>query len=186
MSVTDGNLTTDGAAQTVRISGVVTTTGSGSGGSTTVTQGTAGTAAGAWFTKLVDANGVNVANVFPSGAIKVQVDPATTSFVSSGVATSTVTINALTAAGPGLVVDFGSAKANISCVFATTAGITAGAVALEVSHDNITWFRTGSPVTLTASTVSNIAISGNAFRYARGAITTTVTGGTVSATLMAS
>jgi hypothetical protein len=181
MSVTDGNLTTDGAQQTVRVIGAGGTTTLGS-----VNQGTAAAPAGAWPIKLVDSLGVNVANVYPSGAVKVQVDPATTTFTTTGVTTSTTTINALTAVGPGVVVDFGSAKANISCVFATTAGISAGAVALEVSHDNISYFRTAAPVTLTASAVSNIVISSNAFRYARGAITTTVVGGTVSATLMAS
>jgi hypothetical protein len=105
--------------------------------------------------------------------------------VTTGILNAPVTINALTAVGPGVVVDFGAAKANISAVFTTTAGISAGAVALEVSQDNSNWFRTGSPATLTASAVSNIAISGNAFRYARGAITTTVVGGTVSATIQA-
>lgn len=178
MSVTDGTIPGDLAELTVRIDGSSSTAVASS-------QGAPGTAATAWFTKLVDSGGVNIANVFPSGAVKVQVDPATVAPTSSGSTTSTTTINALTAAGPGVVVDFGSAKTNISAVFATTAGISAGAVALEVSHDNISWFRTGSPVTLTASTVSNIAISNNAFRYARGAITTTVVGGTVSATLMA-
>lgn len=104
----------------------------------------------------------------------------------TGTLISSQTLNALTAVGPGVVVDFGSAKANISFTFTATAGVSAGAVALEVSHDNSNWFRTGSPVTLTASTTANIAIGSNAFRYARGAITTTVTGGTVSGTLMAS
>lgn len=183
MSVTDGNLTTDGAQQTVRVVGTVTTA---PGGSTTANQGTPAVAANAWPTKLVDSGGANVANVFPSGAVKVQVDPATVTPVSTGPATATITINALTAVGPGVVVDFGSGKANVSMVFTATAGVGAGAVALEVSHDNISWFRTGTPVTLVASTTGNIAISSNAFRYARGAITTTVTGGTVSATLMAS
>lgn len=181
MSVTDGSLTTDGAQQTVRVIGTVT-----SSGTVTSNQGTAAAAAGAWPIKLVDSGGVNVANVFPSGAVKVQVDPATTAFVSTGPATATVTLDALTAVGPGVVVDFGSGKANISMVYTATAGVGAGAVALEVSHDNSNWFRTATPVTLVASTTGNIAIGSNAFRYARGAITTTVTGGTVSATLMAS
>jgi hypothetical protein len=104
----------------------------------------------------------------------------------TGALVPSVSLNALTAVGPGVVADFGSAKANVSMVFTATAGVGAGAVALEVSHDNSNWFRTGTPVTLVASTTGNIAISGNAFRYARAAITTTVTGGTVSATLMAS
>lgn len=159
------------AEMKVSIDGTVTTAGS--------TSGVGGSSANPGFTSI--AQGGNVANVAVPGP-----NLGAGLIVSSGTLVSSQTMNALTAAGPGVVVDFGSAKANISCVFTTTAGISAGAVALEVSQDNINWFRTGSPVTLTASAVSNIAISGNAFRYARGAITTTVTGGTVSATLMAS
>lgn len=143
------------------------------------TGGVGGTAGNPNFTSVTQ--GGNTANVAVPGP-----NLGAGLVVTSGTLISSQTMNALTAAGPGVVADFGSAKANVSCVFVTTAGISAGAVALEVSHDNISWFRTGTPVTLTASAVSNIAISGNAFRYARGAITTTVTGGTVSATLMAS
>jgi hypothetical protein len=158
MSVTDGSLTTDGAAQTVRIVNSTTTP-----ASVSIVQG---------------GQTVNVAVPGPNlGAGLV---------TTTGTLVSSQTLTAQTAVAAGTVADFGSAKANISCVFTTTAGISAGAVALEVSHDNVNFFRTGTPATLTASAVSNIAISGNAFRYARGAITTTVTGGTVSATLMAS
>lgn len=182
MSVTDGSLTTDGAASTVRIIGTVTTTPGGTqtvAGTVTANQGTAAAVASAWPIKVTDGTStVNIALPGPNlGAGMV---------VSTGALISSTTINALTAVGPGVVVDFGSGKANISMVFTATAGVGAGAVALEVSHDNISWFRTGTPVTLAASTTGNIAIGSNAFRYARGAITTTVTGGTVSATLMAS
>jgi hypothetical protein len=174
VSVTDGSLTTDGAQQTVRVIGTVTATPTGTqavSGTVTANQGTAAATASAWPIKVTD--GTDVATV-----------AGTALSVTSGIETAVTTINALTAAGPGVVVDFGSAKANVSAVFFTTAGISAGAVALEVSHDSSNWFRTATPVTLTASSVINIAISNNAFRYARGAITTTVTGGTVSATLM--
>lgn len=158
MSVTDGSLTTDGAAQTVRIVNSTTTP-----ASVSIVQG---------------GQTVNVAAPGPNlGAGLV---------TTTGTLVSSQTLTAQTAVAAGTVADFGSAKANTSCTFTTTAGISAGAVALEVSHDNVNFFRTGTPATLTASTVSNIAISGNAFRYARGAITTTVVGGTVSATLMAS
>jgi|SRR5882757_51010 len=217
MSVTDGNIPGDLAELTVRIDGAAST-------ATPASQGAAGTAAGAWYTKLVDTAGVNVANVFPSGAVKVTIDTATPPTVNQGTAAalasawpikfsdgaSTVNIalpgpnlgagmvattgalisstsfTAATAISAGTVADFGSAKANISAVFTTSAGVSVGAVALEVSQDNVNWFRTGSPATLVASAVSNIAISSNAFRYARAAITTAVVGGTVSATLMAS
>lgn len=179
MSVTDGSLTGDASEQTVRIDGSASSTLTVSG-TVTATQGTAAATSGAWPIKV--SNGTATADLAPSSPSS----QGNALLVTSGILTAPVTINALTAAGPGVVVDFGSAKANVSAVFTTTAGISAGAVALEVSQDNINWFRTATPVTLTASSVINIAISGNAFRYARGAITTTVVGGTVSATLQAS
>lgn len=165
MSVIDGSLTTDYAQQTVRIIGSASSP-------ITTTQGAPGTTANAWPIKVTD--GTDTATV-----------AGTALSVTSGIETAVVTLNALTAVGPGVVVDFGSAKANVSMVFTATGGVSAGAVALEVSHDNSNWFQTGTPVTLAASTTGNIAIGNNAFRYARGEITTTVTGGTVSATLMA-
>ena len=178
MSVTDGSLTTDGAQQTVRIAGTVTTTSSGGSSTVTANQGTAAATASAWPIKVTD--GTSAANIAVPGP-----NLGAGLVVSSGALVASVTQNALTAVGPGVVADFGSGKANITYVFTTTAGITAGAVALEVSQDNTNWFRTGTPVTLTASTTGAISVVG-AYRYARGAITTTVTGGTVSGTLMAS
>lgn len=160
------------AEMTVRVEGTVATTSSGGTSTTTSNQGTAGATASAWPIKVTD--GTDTATV-----------AGTALSITSGSETSATTINALTAVGPGVVVDFGSAKANFTMVYFTPAGITAGAVALEVSHDNSNWFRITSPSTLTASTVAAQTVSGNAYRYARGAITTTVTGGTVSATLMA-
>lgn len=168
MSVTDGNLTTDGAQQTVRVIGTVT-----SSGTVTANGGTSPSLANAWNTRITD--GTDTASV--SGLNQL--------LVSTGVETAITTFTAASAISNGTVGAFGSAKQSISMVFTTTAGISAGAIALEVSHDNTNFFRTGTPVTLTASTVGNIAIGDNAFRFARGAITTAVVGGTVSATLMA-
>ena len=157
------------AENTVRIEGTVTTSGSASG--------VGGSSANPGFTSI--AQGGNVANVAVPGPLI-----GAGLVVSTGALVATTTINALTAVGPGVVVDFGSGKANITFVYTATAGVSAGAVALEVSQDNVNWFRTGSPATLTASTTAAISVVG-AYRYARGAITTTVTGGTVSGTLMA-
>jgi hypothetical protein len=80
------------------------------------------------------------------------------------------------------VADFGSGKQQITLVITAGAGVSAGAVALEVSQDNTNWFR-GTPVTKSAPGVTSATITG-AWRYARGNVTTTITGGTVSATLM--
>jgi hypothetical protein len=180
MGVTDGSITRSTYENVVSIEGTVTTSSSGTTTITgTVNQGTPAANANAWPIKI--SNGTSTADLAPSSPSS----QGNALLVTTGILNAPVTINALTAVGPGVVVDFGSAKANISAVFTTTAGISAGAVALEVSQDNSNWYRTGTPATLTASAVSNIAISNNAFRYARGAITTTVVGGTVSATIQA-
>lgn len=180
MSVTDGSLTTDGAQQTVRVIGTVTATPTGTqavSGTVTANQGTPAAIANAWPIKFTDGSStVNIALPGPNlGAGMV---------ATTGALVSSITLNALTAVGPGVIADFGSAKTTTTFVFTATTGVAAGAVALEVSHDNSSFFRTGTPVTLTASTTGAITVVG-AYRYARGAITTTVTGGTVSGTVMA-
>lgn len=102
----------------------------------------------------------------------------------SGSLVAASTLSAQSATGAGTVVDFGSGHANITIAITASAGVSAGAVALEVSQDNTNWFR-GTPVTQSAPGVTQ-ANQGGAWRYARGNVTTTITGGTVSATLMAS
>lgn len=169
--------TNGGLRATVTSTGALKVDGSVAGGGTsTANQGTPGTAANAWFTKVVDTAGVNVANVFPSGAIKVLTD---------NPLTSTATLTATAATGAGTTVDFGAPKPNITLAITTSAGVSAGAVALEVSQDNTNWFRRTAVTTNTASTVFQDSVVG-AWRYARGNVTTGITGGTVSATLMAS
>lgn len=103
--------------------------------------------------------------------------------VSTGSLVSASTLAAVSTTGAGSVVDFGSGKANITLAITASAGVSAGAVALEVSQDNTNWFR-GTPVTQSAPGVTQ-ANQGGAWRYARGNVTTAITGGTVSATLMA-
>lgn len=173
MSVTDGSLTTDGAQQTARVVGTVTATPTGTqtvSGTVTANQGTAAATASAWPIKVTD--GTDTATV-----------AGTALSVTSGNETAVTTMNALSAVGPGVVADFSSAKSNVSMVFLGT--VAAGTVVLDVSHDNSTWFQTSTPIAVT-TTPQNIAVGSNAFRYARGRITATVTAGTVSATLMAS
>jgi hypothetical protein len=105
--------------------------------------------------------------------------------VSTGSLVSATTNTAQTATGAGTTVDFGAGKANITLVMTTSAGVSAGAVALELSQDNVNFFRRTAVTTATASTVFTDSAVG-AWRYARGNVTTTITGGTVSCTLMAS
>lgn len=104
--------------------------------------------------------------------------------VASGTLVSASTLSAATT-GTGSTVDLGSARANVTLVMTTSAGVSAGAVALELSQDNTNFFRRTPVTTGTASTVFTDSAVG-AWRYARGVVTTNITGGTVSATLMGS
>lgn len=104
--------------------------------------------------------------------------------VTTGTVSGPKTFNAVST-GTGSTIDFGTAKANITLVITTSAGVSAGACALELSQDNVNFFRRTPVTTATATTVFQDSNVG-AFRYARGVVTTNITGGTVSATLMAS
>lgn len=155
MSVTDGNLTGDVAEMTIRVDGASPTA-----APITVTQG---------------GNTANVAVPGPNlGAGLV---------TTTGVLVSSSTLSAQSATGAGTVADFGSAHQNVTIAVTASAGVSAGVVALEVSQDNTNWFRTNGSA-LTAPGVTQTTVSG-AWRYARGNVTTTITGGAVSATLMA-
>lgn len=101
----------------------------------------------------------------------------------TGVLVSSATLTAQSATGAGTVADFGSGKQNVTIAVTASAGVSAGVVSLEVSQDNTNWFATAGGA-LTAPGVTSTTVTG-AWRYARGNVTTTITGGTVSATLMA-
>lgn len=81
-----------------------------------------------------------------------------------------------------VVLDNGSSYAYHMLISTASAGVSAGAVQLQVSHDNVNWFPAGTAVTLTASTVQNQVLTGPA-QYVRAQITTTVVGGTVGCTV---
>jgi hypothetical protein len=104
--------------------------------------------------------------------------------VATGTLVSGTTLSAV-ATGTGSTIDLGSARANVTIVMTTSAGVSAGAVALELSQDNTNFFRRTAVTTNTASTVFSDSAVG-AWRYARGVVTTNITGGTVSATIMGS
>ncbi len=234
MSVTDGSLTTDGAQQTVRISGTVNTTSSGSGG--TVTQGTPAATAGAWPVKVTD--GTNSATVFAaesalnvhvtntsnlpvqvSGTVNtsgtanqgsaaaiggewpVKISDGTTPakvagtgaaptgaalLVSNGSLAAGATVTAATGAITGTTVDLGSAKANVTSMVVTGAGVSGGVLVLQVSQNGTDWFAGATSAALTASTVIALTVTGAAWRYARVVSTTNVAGGNVTCTIMGS
>lgn len=155
MSVTDGSLTGKFAEMRVAIDGTASTA-----APITVTQG---------------GNTANVAVPGPNlGAGLV---------TTTGTLISSTTLTAQSATGVGTVADFGSAKQHVTIAVTAGAGVSAGVVSLEVSQDNTNWFATAGGA-LTAPGVTSTTVTG-AWRYARGNVTTTITGGTVSATLMA-
>lgn len=104
--------------------------------------------------------------------------------VTSGTLIAALVLDDQSSTGASGTVDFGSAKGDITLAIVAGSGVSAGAVALEVSHDASNWFR-GTPVTQSAQGVTQSTISG-AWRYGRANITTAITGGTVDATIMAS
>lgn len=63
----------------------------------------------------------------------------------------------------------------------SSAGVSAGAVQLQGSLDGTAWFNLGSAVTTSAaSTTTQTVVSSAYARYFRAAITTAITGGTVT------
>lgn len=170
-------------ATPVNVAGTVTTTPSGTqtvSGTVTANQGTAAVTANAWPTKIGNGSAnVDVAPLTPAGQ-------GNALLVATGPLTAGTTLTAASAVSNGTVIDYGCAKANITLAVTAGAGVSAGVVALEVSQDNTNFYRHTTSITLTAPGVTQTSITGVAFRYCRGAITTTVTGGTVSATIMAS
>lgn len=94
----------------------------------------------------------------------------------------------------GGTVDLNTAVETISFEIIPNGTITAGAVQLQVSPDGVNWFNppTAAVVSLSGATAANpytlvtgtnalFTVSNCACRFARVSISTTVTGGTVSA-----
>lgn len=90
--------------------------------------------------------------------------------------------------GVGTAYDNGATRSNHAMLVVSGAGVTAGAVQFEGSFDNVSWFNMGAAVnTDTASTVfPPVVVSGQPVRYLRAAITTAITGGTITALVASS
>lgn len=86
-----------------------------------------------------------------------------------------------TTAGAGASLDNGGCCASHTLVTVATAGITAGAVQLQGSLDNVNWVNLGAAVTLTASSVQTVSVTGSPFQFVRANVSTGVTGGSVQA-----
>lgn len=213
MSVTDGSLTTDGAQQTVRIAGTVTTTASGGGGTQPVSgavqilgadNATKATVTGGnLFTQFVNttigANQGTAAALASAWPIKItdanQNVPNVAVpgpnlggqlLVSNGSLISFTTVNAATGAITGTAADFGSSHANFTAVIVPGTGVNAGVLQLQLSQDNTNWMNEGTASTALAAGVNqSLKATGVAYRYARVVSTTNVAGGNVTVTLMA-
>lgn len=171
---------TDGAAETVRVVGTVTAIPTGTqtvAGTVTANQGTAAVTANAWPTKI--GNGTSNADLAPSSPSS----QGNALLVTTGILNAPATLTAASAISNGTTVDFGAAKANITLVVTAGAGVSAGVVTLQLSQDNTNFYSHTTTVTTAAPGVFQATLTGVAFRYARGSITTTITGGTVSATI---
>lgn len=166
----------------VNVTGTISTTPSGTqtvAGTVTANQGTAAVTASAWPTKIGNGSAnVDVAPIAPAGQ-------GNALLVATGPLTAGTTLTAASGISSGTTIDYGCAKANVTLVIVASAGVSAGVVALEVSHDGTNWYRHTTASTVTAPGVTQVTMTGFAFRHCRGAITTAITGGTVTCTIMA-
>lgn len=172
----------DPLATPVPVSGTVTAVPTGTqtvAGTVTANQGTPAATANAWPTKV--GNGSANADVAPTSPAS----QGNALLVATGPLTAGTTLSAASAPANGTTIDYGCAKANVTLVVTASAGVSAGTVALEVSQDNTNWYRHTTTISTTAPGVSQVTLSASAFRYCRGVITVAITGGTVSATIMA-
>lgn len=92
---------------------------------------------------------------------------------------------AKSATGAGTVfLDGLSVRAAAVLVVTTSSGVSAGSVQLQGSNDAVNWYSLGSAVTTSAaSTTTQVVVSSAYSRYVRANVATTITGGTVAATV---
>lgn len=110
----------------------------------------------------------------PASLITINADKSTT---------ATTTLSAVTT-GTGTTVDFARAQNDITMAIIVTGTVSAGVMALDVSQDGTNWIQF-STANLTTSTNTKLTATGEAWRYARGRVTTNITGGaTATCTLM--
>jgi hypothetical protein len=102
---------------------------------------------------------------------------------SLGIAPAT-SLSAVSAVQAGTALDGLTLRTTAVLSVTTTAGVSAGAVQLQGSIDGTHFYNLGSAVTTTAaSTTTQVAVSSAYSRYVRAAITTSVTGGSISASV---
>jgi hypothetical protein len=83
----------------------------------------------------------------------------------------------------GATLDNGAARASHTLQVVAGAGVSAGAVQLQASLDGVNFVNLGAAVATAAPGVFSLSSAGTPFRYVRAAITTPITGGTITATV---
>lgn len=92
-----------------------------------------------------------------------------------------VSLSAVSAVGAGTALDGAVVRSAAVLSVTTSAGVTAGAVQLQGSLDGTNWFSLGSAQsTTTASATTQTVVSSAYACYVRAAVTTAITGGTVT------
>lgn len=87
--------------------------------------------------------------------------------------------------GTGSAADFEVSRSNISMIVIPTGTILAGVVTLDISQDGSAWVPYATSVSLLSGANQIISANGVAVRYARGRITTAITGGgSITCTIM--
>jgi hypothetical protein len=82
----------------------------------------------------------------------------------------------------GVSLNGGACRANHVLVVTTSSGVSAGAVQLLGSLDGVNWYDLGSPVSTSAeSATTAVLVANSPAQYLCAAITTAITGGTVTA-----
>jgi hypothetical protein len=95
-----------------------------------------------------------------------------------------VSFTAKSTTGAGTALDGLSVRSAAVLVVSTSAGVSAGSVALQGSLDGTNWFSLGSAVTTSAaSTTTQVVVSSAFSRYVRANVATAITGGTVTASV---
>lgn len=100
---------------------------------------------------------------------------------------STAATNTLTAVttGTGTTVDFLNAKSNVTMMIRVNGTATGGICVFEGSHDGTNWVTIATSAAFATGVNQYLSLTGGAFRWFRGRITTNVAGGgNVTVTLM--
>lgn len=100
---------------------------------------------------------------------------------------STAATNTLTAVttGTGATVDFLNAKSNVTMMIRVNGTATGGICVFEGSHDGTNWVTIATSAAFATGVNQYLSLTGGAFRWFRGRITTNVAGGgNVTITLM--